>query len=135
MHVDSGASIGSVIALLRKEIAERQTALYMLEALIAGGTSPASAANGVPLPPLPVAAASGPQRRKRPTQSIARAAVELLRATGRPMHGLREIIPALEAQGYKFKHKTGLATTLMRTGKVDRTAPGTFALKSKELLL
>jgi hypothetical protein len=45
------------------------------------------------------------------------------------MHGLREIIPALESQGYRLKHRAGLATTLMRSGVVERTAPGTFAVK------
>ena len=55
--------------------------------------------------------------------------MEILREAGRPMHGLTELLPALEARGIKVKHTAGLATILMRTGMVERTAPGTFAVK------
>jgi hypothetical protein len=39
------------------------------------------------------------------------------------------ITRSAQAQGYKLKHKAGLATTLMRSGDVERTAPGTFMAK------
>jgi hypothetical protein len=45
------------------------------------------------------------------------------------MHGGRELVPALEAQGHKVNNPNGLATTILRTGEVERTSPGTFAYK------
>jgi hypothetical protein len=118
MH--SETPIGAAIALLKKEIAEKQAALNVLEGLVtqdsSGGARPPS--NG---------AASRARRGKKTT--VGKAAVEILRASARPMHGIREIIPALESDGYKVKHKAGLATTLLRTGEIERTAPGTFAFK------
>ena len=109
--------IGTAIAMLKKEIAEKQAALSVLETLVANGSNAAAQGTG----PRP--------RRGRPTQSVGAAAVDILKATGRPMHGLREILPALLDQGYKIKHRAGLATTLLRTGEIERTAPGTFAVK------
>jgi hypothetical protein len=43
------------------------------------------------------------------------------------MHGLHEILPALQARGFVLRSRAGFATTLLRTGQVRRTAPGTFA--------
>lgn len=115
--------IGAAIALLKKEIADRQSALFILEGLVAQGIQTA---------PVAAATANGLNTRGRKGKgklSLAKAGVEILRAAGRPMHGGRELVPALEAQGYKVKHPNGLATTLMRTGEVKRTDPGTFAYK------
>jgi hypothetical protein len=61
--------------------------------------------------------------------SFARAAIEVLKVTGRPVHGTRELLPVLEVLGYTLKHRSGLPTVLMRTGQVERVAPGTFALR------
>jgi hypothetical protein len=58
------------------------------------------------------------------------AAVEVLRAAGRPMHALREVIPAIEAKGFAIGTRAGFATALLRTGKIVRTAPGTFAYQA-----
>ena len=114
--------IGAAIAHLKKEIADRQSALFVLEALVAQGVHIAPGAtivsNGVP--------ARGRRGKK---MSLAQAGVAILQAAGRPMHGGRELVPALEAQGHKVKHPNGLATTLMRTKQVERTSPGTFAFK------
>jgi hypothetical protein len=114
--------IGAAIALLKKEIADRQSALSVLEALVAQGVQAG-----------PSTTASGTAQRARrggKKLSVGKASVEILRAAGRPMHGGRELIPALEAQGYRIKHKgAGMATTLLRTGEIERTSPGTFAFK------
>ena len=95
--------IGDFVSLLKREIADRQALLATLEPLLT--------------PP--------------PRSGVGRAAVEILREAGRPMHGLREIVPALEAKGFEFKTQAGFATTLLRTGYIRRTAPGTFAYDPK----
>jgi hypothetical protein len=115
--------IATVIAILKKEIADRQAALSVLEGLVAPGTP------GVSPVATPTNGTGVRGKRGGKKLAIGKAAVEILRSAGRPMHGLREVMPALEAQGYKIKHKAGLATTLLRTGEVERTAPGTFAFK------
>ena len=43
------------------------------------------------------------------------------------MHGLDELLPALAARGYRVRNRSGFATILLRTGKIVRTAPGTYA--------
>jgi hypothetical protein len=126
MRVSPEMTVGALAASVRKEIEERQAFLAMLEGVMANGVSPST--------PFPNGAANGVQAGGRPRrggkkQSIAVASLEILRQAGRPLHGLRELLPQLEAQGLKVKHKAGLATVLMRTGQVERTAPGTFALK------
>jgi hypothetical protein len=111
-------SINAAIALLRKEIGDRQSALAMLEALIASGSNGATS----------VAAAidKGGERQV----GMGKAAVEILAAAGRPMHGTSEIVPALAARGFVVKTR-GLATMLLRTNKIERTAPGTFKYRNK----
>ena len=128
MRVTPDVTIGVLAAALQKEIDEKTSFLAMLKAVMAQGVSPATpyGAGGGGGSVVPIT--SGKRRRgKKPT--IAAASLEILRAAGRPLHGLREILPALEAQGIKIKHKAGLATVLMRTGEVDRTSPGTFAVR------
>ncbi len=112
--------IAAAIAALKKEAADRQSAAAILEALIATvGSEPRSVGD------------DGPRRRRRGKRrdGSARVAIEIIRAAGRPLHGLREIVPALEARGFHIK-KSGLPTTLMRSGGIERTAPGTFGLKA-----
>jgi hypothetical protein len=125
MQLNQDMPIGSAIALLKKEIDDRQRALTALEAMVSqsAGRGAVAQVNGH----APRAAPTSGRGGKRP--KIGEAAVEILRAAGRPMHGLREVLPALEAQGYKISHRAGLATMLLRTKRVVRTAPGTFALK------
>jgi hypothetical protein len=131
MRVSPETPIGVTLTLLRKERDERNTAIAILEALIAQGVSPSSPVNVAGVTPITTVGVGGKKYRagKKGRQSVASAALAILRAAGRPMHGLREIVPALEAQGYKLKHKAVLATTLMRSGDVERTAPGTFMAK------
>jgi len=72
---------------------------------------------------------AAPQARGHPPPNgIYAAALEILRAAGRPMHGLSEILPALEARGLVVS-RYALAGNLMRTGAVERTGRGTFGLK------
>jgi len=130
MRVSPETPIGVTLTLLRKERDERNTAIAILEALIAQGVSPSSPVTVAGVTPV-ITTVGGKKYRagKKGRASVASAALAILRAAGRPMHGLREIVPALEAQGYKLKHKAGLATTLMRSGDVERTSPGTFMAK------
>ena len=131
MRVTEQVPIGTVMAMLRKRIEDMQSALAVLEALVAGGTETAPMEYVSWTVPIPGPGSVEPtrKRRRRKRMSVGDAAVELLRAAGRPMHGLREIVPALLADGFKIANPSGLATSLMRTGLVVRTAPGTFGLK------
>jgi hypothetical protein len=97
-------TVRDFLALLRGEIAERQKLVTEMEARIA----------------------PSPGRKSGQTA----AAVEILRTAGRPMHGLQELLPALEAQGYVIGSRAGFGTGLLRTGQIVRTAPGTFAYKA-----
>lgn len=128
MRLNPEMTLTAGIAAMEKEREALGTAISMLRALIASGVSPGTVvgtSNGVVVPITP---GKRPRRGgKKP--SIAAASLEILRQAGRPMHGLRELLPALEAMGLKVKHKAGLATILMRTGEVVRTSPGTFAMK------
>jgi hypothetical protein len=128
MQLNPGTTIAAAIAAMQKEREALGTAISVLQALVANGVSPSTAvgvSGGVVVP----FTAGRRARRGGRKPSIAQASIDILRAAGRPLHGLRELIPELEAQGVRIKHKSGLATTLMRTGEVERTAPGTFRFK------
>ena len=125
MRVSPDMTVGALAATIRKEIEERKTFLAMLDAVMAQGVSPSTPYTGSSAVPI----TSAERRRGGKKPSVAAASLEILREVGRPMHGLRELLPAVEARGLKVKHKAGYATTLMRTGQIDRVAPGTFALK------
>ena len=113
MRFSAQTTIGAVVTTLRREIDERKTLLAMLEAITATGAS----------------APAETIRRRRNRSPIVVASLEILRDAGRPMHGLTELLPALEARGLKLAHPASLATALMRSGEVDRPSPGTFAAK------
>jgi hypothetical protein len=116
--VNDRTTIGDAKTDLRQRIANQQTALHILEALTA------------PMPRSTVGPShteGTPARKRRNNVGVGRAAIEILRRAGRPMHGLSEIVPALQAAGYHV-HAHGLATTLLRTGLVERTGRGTFAV-------
>jgi hypothetical protein len=100
--MDRNMTVGDLVSLLRREIAQRQSLLKELESRL--DAAPSARKKGAGL-----------------------AAVEILRAAGRPMHGLGEILPALHTSGYEINSKAGLPALLLRTGQVRRTAPGTFA--------
>ena len=128
MRVSPDMTVGALAATVRKEIEERKTFLAMLEAVMAQGVSPSTPYTGGSVVPI-TSAIKHRRGRGGKKPSVAAASLEILRQAGRAMHGLRELLPAVEAQGLKVKHKAGFATTLMRTGRVDRVAPGTFAIK------
>jgi hypothetical protein len=128
MKLDSGLTLKAAIASMQKEREALGTAIAMLQALIATGVSASSPFNGSALHnTAPVSGKRARRGGKKP--SIAHASIEILREAGRPMHGLREIIPALAARGVKVKQKASLATILLRTGEIERTSPGTYGLK------
>jgi hypothetical protein len=115
--------IGAAIGQLKREIAERQAALVVLETLVEKGVSS-----------VPASASSQPVKRGRPRLGAAGstavdAAVIIVREAGRPMHGLSEILPELERRGHHYSHRASLASSLLKSGKFVRTAPGTFGLK------
>jgi hypothetical protein len=102
-------------AAYREQIATATRALHLLEAIT---TAP------LPRGAMPAPRVPRPERRL----SVARAAIEMLARAQRPLHGMTEIVPHLQAEGYNV-HAHGLATTLLRTGLVERVSRGTFALK------
>ena len=91
--MDRNMTVGDLVSLLRREIEQRQSLLAELESRL--DAAPAVRRKGAGL-----------------------AAVEILRAAGRPMHGLGEILPALQTEGYELNSRAGFATLLLRTGKV-----------------
>lgn len=122
MHVSPQTTIGVTMTMLRRELDERRTMLSMLEAITGRGAAPLITAPDAPT-------ATRPSRRHHDGRpSIAAAAEAILRSANRPMHGLREILPLLEAQGYHLAHRASLAGTLTRGRRIVRTAPGTFAV-------
>ena len=130
MHLNPGMTIAAAIAAMQREREALGTAIAVLQALIAGGVSPTVAlgapdGGGATI----TSATAGYARRGGKRPSIGQASIEILREAGRPMHGLRDLVPALEARGVKMKHTAGLATILLRTKEIVRTAPGTYAMK------
>jgi hypothetical protein len=119
--MNRNTTIGDALKYLDQNIERFRSARFMLEALIHGPDDPGK-------PPTPPASAVNAAVRVRTGLSVANAAIDILRAANRPMHALAEIVPALQAAGYKV-HPHGLATTLLRTGQVVRVARGTFALR------
>jgi hypothetical protein len=100
-------TVGDLVSLLKREIAERQNLIRELEARARPSSAPG-----------------------RPRGGIATTAIDVLRDAGRPMHGLSELLPAIEARGVHIASRAGFATSLLRTDKITRTAPGTYALAS-----
>src|SRR5579884_4313785 len=102
--MDRDMSVGDLVSLLKQEIAERQKLVEQLRARLGETSTPRKS-------------------------GVAAEAVEILRSAGRPMHGLREILPELQRRGFVPGSRAGFATALLRTGNVIRTAPGTFAYR------
>lgn len=97
-------SVGELLSELKREIADRQRLVDELEARVGGE----------------------PARKT----GMAAAAIAILKDAGRPMHGLHEILPALQAKGFVVGSRAGFSTALLRTGSVERVAPGTFRYKT-----
>lgn len=107
-------SVGEFLDQLRREVDDRQLLIYALSERLDEPTK-------------------SPATTEAPTRvGVAQAAADILREAGRPMHGLHEILPALRARGFAPKSRAGFATLLLRTGKIIRTAPGTYAYKAPE---
>jgi hypothetical protein len=114
---NSSTSLGSMIGVLEREVEEKTKALFILKAFLA---QPVTASTETP------ATSRIRTARGANTHSAAKTAVEILREAGRPLHGLREIVPALMARGYSIS-PAGLPSALIRFPEVVRVAPGTFA--------
>jgi hypothetical protein len=103
--MDRETTIGDFVSLLKQEIAERQKLVDELESRV------------------------GKEPRATSRSGLGAEAIEILRAAGRPMHGLHELLPELERRGYTMRSRGNLAGALLSTKRITRTAPGTFALK------
>jgi hypothetical protein len=99
-------TVADLAAALKREIADRQRMLADIEARMAAQPQPRTAT---------------------PHTGAAAEAVEILRSARRPMHGLHEIVPELARRGFVVRSRAGFCTALLRTKRVVRTAPGTFA--------
>jgi hypothetical protein len=102
-------TVQALVCLLEREIEERRTLVAALRARMGGEPKAAPAARRT---------------------GVGAAVVAILREAGRPMHGLGEILPALNARGFEVSRRAGFASVVLRTGQTVRTAPGTYALKS-----
>ena len=109
-------SVAAAIAQLKKEVADRQAAAAILEALVTHRALPTS---GIDSPPA---------EREGQRPSVAEAAVQILRTAGRAMHGSSELLPMLMADGYQIRANS-LGSAILRTGQVVRTARGVFAFR------
>jgi hypothetical protein len=85
---------------------------------LSSGASGTSGALDIPPPPKP---------------SLLRAAIEVLREAGRPLHATSQIVPILEARGYVMSHKSNLASAFGKCRDVEKVGVGTFALKEWRL--
>jgi hypothetical protein len=119
-------TVGDAITALKKEIQDRAKTLSVLEQMVAN-QGPEEEPGSHPRQD------DAPRARRRSSPgSVGSNAVEILQAAGRPMHGLRELLPALQARGLK-PSKASLPTTLMRQkSRIRRTAPGTWAYTGGE---
>jgi len=112
--MNRGMSVSGVMLVLERDIAKKTALLKALVAIVPQAKTRKRAAKQSVTP-------------KRPSLGVA--VVDILRAAHRPMHGLREILPALESRGYRVTDRPGLATTILRRPEVERTAPGTYAVR------
>jgi hypothetical protein len=122
--VNKNMTIAAAISALKKEAAERLSAASILEAVTASGVSEVGVSE-----PAPASNDGRRRTRRKRGEGAGRVAVEIIRNAGRPLHGLTEIVPALEARGIKIR-SSGLPTCIMRTGQAIRVAPGTYGLKN-----
>lgn len=122
--MNKNATVDDLLQLLDRKIEDYRHLKFAVEAIVHPGKRPTNPS----LPPTPPASAVNAATHARTGQSVGSAALAILRAANRPMHGLSELVPALERQGYRVS-RHGLATTLLRTGQVVRTGRGTFAAR------
>src|ERR1700723_434599 len=106
--MDREMTVQALMCLLEREIEERRALIGALKARMGDGPQPT---------------------RTMRRMGIGAAAVDVLREAGRPMHGLHEILPALKGRGFDVGRRGGFASVVLRTGQIERTAPGTYALK------
>ena len=119
-------TIGDALRYLDQNIEKFRGLKFALEALIHPGQGPADPNR----PPTPPASAVNAAAYARTGLGVATAAVAILEAAERPLHGLTEIVPALEAAGYRVS-RHALATTLLRNARIVRVGRGTYALRER----
>jgi hypothetical protein len=141
-------TFAEALLILRREAEDRQHAIAIIEALLASGTDPRSRVadailteqaqegssgakvvalkavpqgqpKGPPLPPIP-------EYKAIPTAG--QAAVALLREAGSPLHGTKQIGPALEARGVNLCKGT-LPKSLARCPDIVRVGVNLWALR------
>jgi hypothetical protein len=113
--MNKNTTIADVLTHLDQRIENLRGLKFGLEALVHAPAAPTDPN----LPPTPPASAVNAATHARTGQSVATAAITILEAAQRPLHGLTEVVPALEAAGYRVS-RNGLATTLLRTGRRRR---------------
>jgi hypothetical protein len=123
-------TVRDAIAQLEAEIQEKNTLLAALRAAVDNGTpSPVTRVFKLPRPPKrnhkkPAAAPISPGGSLK-SMTVAAAATQVLKEAGRPMHGRRELLPALLHRGVKVDETT-LPVAAKRSKNIERTAPGTY---------
>jgi len=121
--MDSTTPIGEVIAALEREIEDKRRTLATLKALLVGAPREVRITeNG------PVIAVLGGNAGAHKVMTVGGAAVEILRDAGRPLHGLRELLPMLQERGVKVDKNT-LPTALGRQTVLKKVEPGVWAYR------
>jgi hypothetical protein len=123
--MNRNTTIGDALKYLDSSIERFRGLKFALEALITPSSAPDPGR-----PPSPPASAINAAAYARTGQGVGAAAISILEAAQRPLHGLTEIVPALESAGYRVS-RHALATTLLRTSRIVRVARGTYALREQ----
>jgi hypothetical protein len=132
----SRSAYKAAIPALKRDISESKKKLTLLESALL--TMEALADGGEPLSPqalAPIITETGSMRTRRGRpRAGARTTIdvveEIVRETGRPMHAVKEIEPALRARGYGYKHQASLISCMCASGRFQWVRRGTYALKS-----
>ena len=122
--MNRNTTLGELLKYLDAQIEAHRRAKFAIEALL----HPPSGPTDPDLPPTPPASAVNAATLARTGRSVGAAAISVLEVARRPMHGLSEIVPELEAAGYRVS-RGGLTTTLLRTGRIVRVGRGIYALR------
>ena len=116
--MNSQTTIGDAIAVLEREIEERRRTVALLKSMLNG-----SSEHRKVTPAAPAASEQEPGE-----MTVGAAATAILKASGRPMHATRELLPLIQEKGIRVS-KTTLPTALSRQKELFRTDPGVWAYK------
>jgi hypothetical protein len=129
MQFHDRTRLGAAKAKIRRQVEDLQRLLIQLEAMTASSPSTTSTTSTTKQRKQGFPSGTPTSASTLRNRGIGQAALEVLRQAGRPMHGLREVLPIIEQQGFHVRSRSGFATLLVRTGQVVRVAPGTFAFR------